>query len=153
MVKRFDETGNSQIMVEAVARAEVDKYGVVDCNGDNLDEGKTIEIRGMVEKPPVESAPSNLAIVGRYILSADIWPLLNKTQPGAGGEIQLTDAIGELLKGKKVEAYRIIGKSHDCGTKLGYMQAQIEYALRDDEIGSRLRNSIHSIIESVPKAS
>ena len=149
MVKRFDETGNSQIMVEAVAQAEVDKYGVIDCNGDKLDEGKTIEIKGMVEKPPVESAPSNLAIVGRYILSADIWPFLNKTEPGAGGEIQLTDAIGELLKGKKVEAYRIVGKSHDCGTKLGYMQAQIEYALRDDEIGSRLRNSIHSIIESV----
>ena len=149
MVKRFDETGNSQIMVEAVAQAEVGKYGVVDCSGNNLDEGEIIEIKGMVEKPPVESAPSNLAIVGRYILSADIWPLLNKTQPGAGGEIQLTDAIGELLKGNQVEAYRIVGKSHDCGTKLGYMQAQIEYALRDDEIGDRLRNSIYSIIESV----
>jgi UTP--glucose-1-phosphate uridylyltransferase len=122
---------------------------VVDCNGNNLNAGNTVEIKGMVEKPSVESAPSNLAIVGRYILAADIWPLLNNTDPGAGGEIQLTDAIGELLDTHSVEAYRIVGKSHDCGTKLGYMQAQVEYALRDDEIGERLRKSIYDIIDSV----
>ena len=92
---------------------------------------------------------SKLAIVGRYILRADIWQLLNKTEPGAGGEIQFTDGIHGLLDGNTIEACRIIGKRHDCGTKLGYMQAQIEYALRDDEIGERLRDSIQSIIESV----
>lgn len=149
MVKRFDESGSSQIMVEPVPQQNVDKYGVIDCNGNNLEEGRSIEIKAMVEKPPIESAPSNLAIVGRYILSSDIWPLLNKTEPGEGGEIQLTDAISDLLNSTLVEAYRIVGKSHDCGTKLGYMQAQIEYALRDDEIGSRLRDSIGSIIGSV----
>ena len=105
----------------------------------------------MVEKPSVESAPSNLAIVGRYVLAANIWSSLNKTEPGAGGEIQLTDAINELFHSNAVETYRIVGKSHDCGTKLGYMQAQVEYALRDGEIGSQLRNSINSIIESVSK--
>jgi UTP--glucose-1-phosphate uridylyltransferase len=152
MVKRFDETGMSQIMVEPVAHDEIDQYGVVDCSGQDLSAGQSVEIKGLVEKPPLETAPSNLAIVGRYILAADIWPLLNKTQPGEGGEIQLTDAIGKLLKTSAVEAYQIVGKSHDCGTKLGYMQAQLEYALRDDEIGSRLRNSIHSIIESVQEA-
>ncbi len=149
MVKRFESTGASQIMVEPVPKESVDKYGVIDCNGHDLEEGQTVSIKAMVEKPPVDSAPSNLAIVGRYILSADIWPLLNKTEPGAGGEIQLTDAIDGLLNSAAVEAYRIVGKSHDCGTKLGYVQAQIEYALRDDEIGGRLQNSIHSIIESV----
>lgn len=149
MVKRFDESGTSQIMVEPVPQDSVDKYGVIDCSGRDLEEGQTIEIKAMVEKPPIESAPSNLAIVGRYILSSDIWPLLNKTEPGAGGEIQLTDAIGELLDANSVDAYRIVGKSHDCGTKLGYMQAQVEYALRDDEVGERLRNSIQSIVDSV----
>ena len=149
MVKRFDETNASQIMVEEVARDKVDLYGVVDCSGKDLDAGQTVEIKGLIEKPSPETAPSNLAIVGRYILAADIWPLLTKTKPGAGGEIQLTDAIGELLGTNSVEAYRIVGKSHDCGTKLGYMQAQIEYALRDDEIGSRLGDSIQSVIESV----
>lgn len=149
MVSRFEETGVSQIMVEPVPRESVDKYGVIDCNGHDLEKGQTVEIKAMVEKPSVDSAPSNLAIVGRYILSANIWPLLNKTEPGAGGEIQLTDAIGGLLDSAAVEAYRIVGKSHDCGTKLGYVQAQIEYALRDDEIGSRLKNSIQSIIESI----
>lgn len=152
MVKRFDETGMSQIMVEPVAHEKVNQYGVIDYSGQDLTAGQTVEIKGLVEKPSPETAPSNLAIVGRYILAADIWPLLNETQPDGSGEIQLTDAIGKLLETCPVEAYQIVGKSHDCGTKLGYMQAQLEYALRDDEIGPRLRKSIHSIIESVKEA-
>lgn len=149
MIKRFNESGQSQIMVEAVPHDKVDKYGVIDCNGHDLEEGRSVEIKAMIEKPSIESAPSNLAIVGRYILSAKIWPLLNKTDPGVGGEIQLTDAIGGLLDLQAVEAYRIVGQSHDCGSKFGYMQAQIKYALRDREIGERMRDSIDSIVESV----
>jgi len=149
MVKRFEQTGTSQIMVEPVADDEIEHYGVVDCSGRDLGAGQTVEIRGLVEKPSPGTAPSNLAIVGRYIMSADIWPLLSKTEPGAEGEIQLTDAIGELVDNCPVEAYRIVGKSHDCGTRLGYAQAQMEYALRDEEIGSRLKNSIPAILESL----
>lgn len=86
----------------------------------------------MVEKPDVDKAPSNLAITGRYVLSADIWALLEKTVPGAGGEIQLTDALHGL---DTIEAYHLKGKSHDCGSKVGYMMANIEYALKCSVMG------------------
>ena len=84
----------------------------------------------VVEKPAREDAPSNLAVVGRYVLSADIWPLLEKTPPGAGDEIQLTDAIAMLMDEQIVEAFHMSGKSHDCGDKLGYMKAFVQYGLR-----------------------
>jgi len=95
MIARFDETGASQIMVEPVA--DVTAYGVVDCKGLALQPGESVPMVGVVEKPKADVAPSNLAVVGRYVLSADIWPLLAKTPPGAGDEIQLTDAIYMLI--------------------------------------------------------
>ena len=88
----------------------------------------------MVEKPDVENAPSNLAIVGRYVLSEKIWELLGFTLPGAGGEVQLTDAIATLMTLEQVDAYYMKGKSHDCYSKLGYMKANVEYSLRHDEL-------------------
>ena len=126
MISRFDETGASQIMVEPVE--DVTAYGVVDCKGESLKPG-------VVEKPKADVAPSNLAVVGRYVLSADIWPLLAKTPPGAGDEIQLTDAIDMLIEKETVEAYHMKGKSHDCGNKLGYMQAFVEYGIRHKTLG------------------
>ena len=105
MIRRFDETGHSQIMVEPVA----------------------------------DVTASNLAIVGRYVLSADIWPLLAKTPPGAGDEIQLTDAIDMLIEKETVEAYHMKGKSHDCGNKLGYMQAFVEYGIRHNTLGTEFK--------------
>ena len=127
MIRRFDETGHSQIMVEPVA--DVTAYGVVDCKGVELAPGESV--------PMV--APSNLAIVGRYVLSADIWPLLAKTPPGAGDEIQLTDAIDMLIEKETVEAYHMKGKSHDCGNKLGYMQAFVEYGIRHNTLGTEFK--------------
>ena len=94
---------------------------------------------GVVEKPKADVAPSNLAIVGRYVLSADIWPLLAKTPPGAGDEIQLTDAIDMLIEKETVEAYHMKGKSHDCGNKLGYMQAFVEYGIRHNTLGTEFK--------------
>ncbi|SDJ67085.1 UTP--glucose-1-phosphate uridylyltransferase GalU [Microbulbifer yueqingensis] len=138
MVKNFEQTGHSQIMVEAVAWEEVSKYGVVDCLGAKLHEGGTAKIDGMVEKPDVDAAPSNMSVVGRYVLPAEIWGLLESTAPGAGGEIQLTDAIDELLKRQPVDAYRIVGCSHDCGNKLGYMKAQLVYGLQHPQLGEDL---------------
>ena len=93
----------------------------------------------MVEKPKADVAPSNLAIVGRYVLSADIWPLLAKTPPGAGDEIQLTDAIDMLIEKETVEAYHMKGKSNDCGNKLGYMQAFVEYGIRHNTLGTEFK--------------
>lgn len=135
MVKRFHETGHSQILVEEVPHDQVDQYGVVDCSGVQIAEGKTAPVRALVEKPHVDEAPSNMAIVGRYVLSKKVWELLATTQPGAGGEIQLTDALDALLGVETIEAYQLIGRSHDCGTKLGYMMANVIYGTRHAAIG------------------
>ncbi|OZT19122.1 UTP--glucose-1-phosphate uridylyltransferase GalU [Serratia marcescens] len=130
MLQRFDETGYSQIMVEPVPEQDVSKYGVVDCAGATIAAGESAPMTAVVEKPAREDAPSNLAVVGRYVLAADIWPLLEKTPPGAGDEIQLTDAIAMLMDEQTVEAFHMSGKSHDCGDKLGYMKAFVQYGVR-----------------------
>ena len=93
----------------------------------------------MVEKPPLDEAPSNLAVVGRYVLSEKIWDLLEFTPLGAGGEVQLTDAIDSLMNLEQVDAYYMKGKSHDCGSKLGYMKANVEYALRHPALADEFK--------------
>ena len=135
MIKRFKETQASQIMLEPVAQEDVSKYGIADINGVQLNEGESAAIKAMVEKPATELAPSNLAVVGRYVLSKNIWPLLAKTPVGAGDEIQLTDAIDALMAQETVEAFHMSGRSHDCGDKLGYLKAIVEYSMRDAKLG------------------
>ncbi|MBV4367001.1 UTP--glucose-1-phosphate uridylyltransferase GalU [Erwinia sp. BNK-24-b] len=144
MMRRFDETGYSQIMVEPVA--DVTAYGVVDCQGAELKAGDSAPMVGVVEKPKADKAPSNLAVVGRYVLSADIWPLLAKTPPGAGDEIQLTDSIAMLMDKETVEAYHLKGVSHDCGNKLGYMQAFVEYGVRHNTLGADFKAWLESTV-------
>ncbi|ACS85748.1 UTP--glucose-1-phosphate uridylyltransferase GalU [Musicola paradisiaca] len=145
MLQRFYSTGHSQIMVEPVEN--VSSYGVVDCKGVELKPGDSAPMVGVVEKPKASEAPSNLAVVGRYVLSADIWDLLKKTQPGAGNEIQLTDAIAMLMEKETVEAYHLKGVSHDCGNKLGYMTAFVEYAMRHDVLGADFSQWLSDAIE------
>jgi len=145
MIKLFDETAESQIMVEGVPMSSVSNYGVVDINGQELGAGETCKIDAVVEKPPVDEAPSNLAIVGRYVLSARIWDFLKMTPPGAGDEIQLTDAIDMLIKEETVNAFNITGRSHDCGSKLGYMQANVVYGLRHKEIGEAFKGYLKTL--------
>ena len=135
MVSKFNTSRVSQVLVEEVPEAEVNKFGVVDLDGANLAQGESAKIHGMVEKPDVEDAPSNLAVVGRYVLSEKIWELLEFTPAGAGGEVQLTDAIATLMNLEQVDAFYMTGKSHDCGSKLGYMKANVEFALRHPELG------------------
>ena len=135
MVSKFNTSRVSQVLVEEVPEVEVNKFGVVDLDGADLAQGESAKIHGMVEKPDVEDAPSNLAVVGRYVLSEKIWELLEFTPAGAGGEVQLTDAIATLMNLEQVDAYYMKGKSHDCGSKLGYMKANVEFALRHPELG------------------
>jgi UTP--glucose-1-phosphate uridylyltransferase len=142
MISRFTTTGASQLMIERVKHEDVSRYGVVDCGGRNLAEGGFGRVLGMVEKPAVQDAPSDMAVVGRYVLSKAIWPLLHKTPVGAGDEIQLTDAIAMLLEQSTVEAYSLTGKSHDCGDKIGYMKAFVEYGLRHKATGENFRQWI-----------
>lgn len=145
MMRLFDETGESQIMVEPVPMALVSGYGVADVNGHTLVAGKSVPIVKIVEKPPVDEAPSNLAVVGRYVLSEKIWELLKHTPVGAGDEVQLTDAIAMLMKQETVNAFNISGKSHDCGSKLSYMLANVEYGLRHPGIGDRFRAALQKM--------
>ncbi len=139
MMKNFTNTGASQILVEPVPVEDVHKYGVVDCQGAELSPGETSVISNIVEKPAADQAPSNLTVVGRYVLSSAIWDILEKTLPGAGGEVQLTDAIGQLIEMETVEAFHITGQSHDCGSKLGFLRANIAHALRHEEVGADIR--------------
>jgi len=147
MLKRFDESGASQIMVEPVPMELVSNYGVADCSGHALEPGESKVMTAVVEKPPIDEAPSNLAVVGRYVLSAQIWDLLEFTPPGAGDEIQLTDAIASLMKVETVEAFHMTGKSHDCGSKLGYMNAFVEYGLRDPNLGKEFIESVAKLLK------
>ncbi|WP_392551906.1 UTP--glucose-1-phosphate uridylyltransferase GalU [Orbus wheelerorum] len=135
MIDNYHETKRSQIMVEPVPQELVSSYGIVDCHGEALLAGNTVQMYGVVEKPSQEDTPSNQSIVGRYVLSENIWPLLAKTPAGAGDEIQLTDAIGMLLENEPIDAYCIKGCSHDCGNKFGYVQTFVKYAMRHKSLG------------------
>lgn len=145
MISRFKETGNSQIMVAPVAKEEVSNYGVVDCQGAELLPASTAKIVNIVEKPSIEDAPSNFAVVGRYVFSAEIWDLLAKTPIGVGDEIQLTDAIDMLIAQQDVEAFHMTGKTFDCGDKLGYMEAFVEYSLNHDKFGERFKHYLKTL--------
>jgi UTP--glucose-1-phosphate uridylyltransferase len=145
MIKRFSETGHRQIMVEPVPQELVNQYGVVDIGGAALAQGENAEIADMVEKPDLDEAPSNFAITGRYVLSPTIWDLLEFTPPGAGDEIQLTDGLHQLRLLETLEAYHIKGKSHDCGSKLGYAVANAEYALRSP-FGAEFKQKLQQLL-------
>lgn len=135
MVKRFEQTGTSQVMVEPVPQQNVGSYGVADVTGHKMQAGESVNMTAIVEKPSPETAPSNLAVVGRYVFSSEIWSCLKRTPVGAGDEIQLTDAIAMLMEKEAVNAFHIQGRSHDCGNKLGYLQAFVEFAMRDKHLG------------------
>ncbi|MDH3512686.1 MAG: UTP--glucose-1-phosphate uridylyltransferase GalU [Gammaproteobacteria bacterium] len=131
MAKHYEAHRNSSIAVENVPAEQTSSYGIVDVN----DAG---HVQQIVEKPAPEDAPSTLAVVGRYLLTPAIFDMLEKTGRGAGGEIQLTDAIADLLKLETVDAFRFTGKRYDCGSKLGYIRATIDVARDDPEIREAL---------------
>lgn len=149
MVNIFDETQVGQIMVEGVPHEMVNQYGIADVNGHELKPGGSVPLKQLVEKPAIDEAPSNLAVVGRYILPAEIWPLLSKTPVGAGDEIQLTDAIAMLMSEQTVNAYYMKGKSHDCGNKQGYMQAFVEFGLRHPVVGEGFKQYLKNLVKGI----
>lgn len=142
MIKVYEETGSSVLGVNEVPHEEVSSYGIVKLS-DQPSMGN--KIAQMVEKPKPEQAPSNLAAIGRYILTPRIFSELRKTQRGVGGEIQLTDAISALLNYEAIFAHVIEGKRYDCGSKLGYLEATIGYGLKHPEIGEEFRNYLRSL--------
>ncbi|MEW5745705.1 MAG: UTP--glucose-1-phosphate uridylyltransferase GalU [Nitrospirota bacterium] len=135
MIRVYEELKCPVIALEEVPRAEVSRYGVID----GVLDGDVYRIKNLVEKPKAEEAPSNLAIIGRYILTPDIFDILEKQKPGAGGEIQLTDALRELLNRRVIYGYLIKGNRYDAGDKLGYLKATVDFALRNEEFAEDFR--------------
>ncbi len=165
MIEQFSKFKQKQsiIAVESVSWDETDKYGIVSVfpsSGDSQNDNSTSfplnststsnnnigKVLSIIEKPKPEVSPSNLAVVGRYILSGKIFNILRDTKPGVGGEIQLTDAIATLIN-NGVYAYQFFGKRYDCGNKLGYLQASVEFGLRHKKFGNEFKQYIQSIVK------
>ncbi len=144
MIERYNQANAAQIMVEAVPEHLVDQYGIVDVES-IPQEGQSQRMRGIVEKPAVDVAPSNLSVVGRYVLPAKIMQLLEQTPKGTGNEIQLTDAIAMLQKTEQVEAYRMQGQTFDCGSKLGYLKAVLHYGIEHPNLGDDFKTLIREL--------
>ncbi len=132
MAQVFEREGSSLLGVEEVPKDQTQSYGIVTIDRMH---GDLARIQSIVEKPRPADAPSNLGVIGRYVLTPRIFDMLGEVRPGAGGEIQLTDAISALLAHERAFALRLPGKRYDCGSKLGYLQASVEYGLRHPEIG------------------
>ncbi len=147
MVAAYEKTKHSIIAVQEIAPSESDKYGMVKLA--DLDNGLG-KIQQIVEKPSSKNAPSNLGVVGRYILTPAIFTYLENTGAGIGGEIQLTDAIAELLKNEPVYAWQFTGTRYDCGNKLGYLEATVAFALNHPEVGAEFREFISSLPNARP---
>jgi len=145
MIGEFEDKNTAQIMVGEVPDDKVQLYGIADCEGIVPAFGQSAIIKGLVEKPDQNESPSNLAVIGRYVLPGEIMSLLAEGKPGAGGEIQLTDAIDALLTQQSVEAYKMMGDTYDCGEKLGYLKANIAYGLQHSETARGLKEFIGTL--------
>ncbi|MEE2525857.1 UTP--glucose-1-phosphate uridylyltransferase GalU [Hyphobacterium sp. HN65] len=145
MVATYEEKGGNVIAVETVPETEVNKYGIV---APESQYNRTIKMRGMVEKPTVEEAPSNLSITGRYILQPEIFSFLGNQARGAGGEIQLTDAMAALMREQDFFALEYEGESFDCGSKQGYLRAFLQFALDHGEEGESSIETMRSVIKA-----
>lgn len=144
MIDQYAKVGGNLVAVEEVPDKDTAKYGILDIKSE---QGNLVEIQGLVEKPDPAHAPSHLAIIGRYILQPEIFELLGLKEKGAGGEIQLTDAMAKLLGSQPFHGYRFSGNRFDCGSKLGFIQANIAYALADADIGADVKKFLATLQE------
>lgn len=149
LIDVYDETGASILGVQKVAKDKVSSYGIVAPKGDIGE--RTCVVGDMVEKPDVENAPSQLAVLGRYIITPQIFELLEKTKAGKGGEIQLTDGLKELAKKQIVLAYDFVGRRYDVGSKQGFLEATVEYALKRPELKDEFMEYLKGIINKNEK--
>lgn len=148
MIEAYDEYKTSILGVQEVAKKDVCKYGIVD--GKHI-EGRVYDVKDLVEKPSVEEAPSNVAILGRYIINPAIFEILEHTKPGKGGEIQLTDGLKELAKRETMYAYNFEGRRYDVGDKQGFLEATVEYALRREDLREEFLNYLINTVENESK--
>ncbi|HEX4485175.1 MAG TPA: UTP--glucose-1-phosphate uridylyltransferase GalU [Terriglobales bacterium] len=145
LIDVYEKTGGSVLATQVIDGPAISSYGVL--KGKPVDgwDGKLYEITDLVEKPKFEDAPSNLAIIGRYVLTPAIFDSIGEIQPGAGGELQLTDGIRHLLKHEKVYGYTFEGKRHDAGDKLGFLKATVEFALKRADLGGPFREYLQGL--------
>ena len=144
LIDCYSEYNTSVLGVQKVAKENVSKYGIVD--GLHI-EDRVYKVKGLVEKPSIEEAPSNVAILGRYIITPQIFDILKETEPGKGGEIQLTDALLKLMEEEAMYAYDFEGKRYDVGDKLGFLVANVEYALRKEELKEQFTEYLKTIVK------
>lgn len=144
MLEMYDRYQGSILGVQEVAAEHVSKYGIVD--GEQVEEG-IYRVKGLVEKPDPEQAPSRVAILGRYVINPAIFGILARTKPGKGGEIQLTDALQELARQEKVYAYVFEGRRYDVGDKQGFLEATVEYALRRDDLREEFLGYLNRVVK------
>ncbi len=145
MIEIYEKYQSSILGVQTVERKDVHKYGIVD--GVQL-ENRVYKVSDMVEKPSIDVAPSNVAVLGRYIITPQIFDFLEKQEVGAGGEIQLTDALNKLAKVEKMYAYDFIGRRYDVGNKMGFLQATVEFALKRPELREEFKDYLKTIIDT-----
>ena len=144
LIEVYEYYNSSVLGVQQIEQKDVHKYGIVD--GQKIDTTVS-RVNRLVEKPKTEEAPSNIAILGRYIITPAIFDILENTQPGANGEIQLTDALNQLSRTEAVYAYEFSGRRYDVGDKLGFLEATVEYALRREELREPFLNYLNSIVK------
>src|SRR5687767_7350213 len=145
MLDVFERYKTSVVAIMEVTRDQVSRYGIIKGTPLPNEEGRLFDVQEMVEKPSIADAPSNLAIIGRYILTPAIFEVLSQTDTGSGGEIQLTDGLNRLLAKERILGYRFSGKRHDAGEKLGYLKATVEFALKNEELGQEFRTYLRSL--------
>ncbi|UXH43189.1 UTP--glucose-1-phosphate uridylyltransferase GalU [Rossellomorea vietnamensis] len=148
LINQYEETGSSVIGVQTVEPSQTNRYGIID---PITNEDRRYQVNNFVEKPALGTAPSNLAIMGRYVLTPEIFGLLENQETGSGGEIQLTDAIQKLNKSQKVYAYDFVGKRYDVGEKVGFVKTTIDFALQHDEIRNSILEYMGSLVEENQK--
>ena len=142
MIKVYDERDAAVVAVSEVSSLEISSYGSID---PEIISDSLVRMRGIVEKPSAEDAPSNLAVMGRYVFTPDIFDALAKVSPGVGGEIQLTDAIARLMQREAVYAFQYQGKRYDCGSKEGFLEATVELALQHPQVGASFRDYLKGL--------
>ena len=147
LIDVYEECGGSVLGCQMVADEQVSSYGIV--AGETLENPRLMRVFDMVEKPALEEAPSRMAVLGRYIISPEIFSILRETKPGKGGEIQLTDALKVLAQREAVYAYDFEGKRYDLGDKLGFLQATVEFSLRRADLGADFRSYLKKLVKTL----
>lgn len=145
LMDQYEKTGGTVIGCQVVKPEQVSSYGIVD--GVKTDDPNLLKVKDMIEKPSVEEAPSRFAALGRYVITPEVFNVLEQTKPGKGGEIQLTDALRVMAHNGSVYAYNFTGKRYDTGNKLGYLKATVEFALRRPALGPQFRQYLKDLLE------